>query len=153
MSIVWIWFVANILVDILQLIGYISGITPAYLGLTLLALGNAIGDFVADLAISKMGMGELAITGCVAGPLFNLLLGLGISLVKSIASSGDESFQMGDPDNRLPLGCLIFLVGVYLVLLSVIASYSFTIPRFVGWILLSTFAAYLVLASVLTFAL
>ena len=57
MSIVWIWFVANILVDVLQLLGYISGITPAYLALTLLALGNAIGDVVADLAISKMGMG------------------------------------------------------------------------------------------------
>ncbi len=88
MSIVWIWFVANILVDVLQLIGYISGIIPAYLGLTLLSLGNSIGDLVADLAISKMGLGELAVTGCIAGPLFNLLLGLGISLVKTIATTG-----------------------------------------------------------------
>ena len=69
----------------LQLLGYISGIAPAYLGLTLLALGNSIGDLVADLAIAKMGLGELAITGCVAGPLFNLLAGLGISLTKSVA--------------------------------------------------------------------
>lgn len=51
----------------------------------MLALGNSIPDLVADLAVSKLGFGELAITGAIAGPLFNLLLGMGISLTRSIA--------------------------------------------------------------------
>ena len=63
-----------------------SGINPSFLGLTLLAMGNSIGDLVADLAVSRLGFGELAITGCFAGPLFNILLGMGISLTKSIAT-------------------------------------------------------------------
>lgn len=151
MSIVWIWFVANILVDVLQLLGYISGITPAYLALTLLALGNAIGDFVADLAISKMGMGELAVTGCVAGPLFNLLLGMGISLTKSIATQGNIKFTDSDADNRAPLGCLVFLLLTYYILIIIICARKFVLPRGAGVFLLTTFILYLVLASSLTF--
>lgn len=153
MSIVWIWFIANILVDVLQLIGYISGIAPAYLGLTLLALGNSIGDLVADLAISKMGFGELAVTGCVAGPLFNLLLGMGISLTKTIASNGTETFTIRDPQNRLPLGCLAFLVLAYIILIIIISARKFTIPRAAGWFLLCTFIIYLIWASILAFVL
>lgn len=45
------------------------------LGLTLLAWGNCLGDMNADQAMAKKGFGEMAITGTMAGPLFNVLFG------------------------------------------------------------------------------
>jgi Ca2+/Na+ antiporter len=34
---------------------------------------------MADVAMTKRGFGEMAITGCIAGPIFNILIGLGLS--------------------------------------------------------------------------
>jgi len=36
-----------------------------------------------DIALAKTGYGEMGIAGCIGGPLFNLLLGAGISLIRS----------------------------------------------------------------------
>jgi sodium/potassium/calcium exchanger 6 len=44
-----------------------------------LAWGNSSGDMMANITIAKKGFAEMAITGCYAGPLFNLLMGLGLS--------------------------------------------------------------------------
>ena len=43
-----------------------------------------MGDLTADVAMAKRGYGEMAITGTVAGPIFNILAGLGLSQAKSI---------------------------------------------------------------------
>ena len=59
--------------------GIILGLAPTLLGLTILAWGNSIGDLMANLSIAKKGYAEMAMTGCYAGPVFNLLLGLGLS--------------------------------------------------------------------------
>lgn len=107
---------------------------------------------MSDLAIAKMGLGELAITGCVAGPLFNLLLGLGISLLKITAEYGSISFSYKDKDNTLPLVSLLFLILVYIVQTSLVACKHFSIPRSLGWMPLIAFCFFLVLATLLTFA-
>ena len=82
MSIMWIYMLSNILVDVLVMYECITGISAALLGLTVLSWGNSVGDAVASFSISKKGLGEMAFTGCIAGPLFNLLLGLGITTMR-----------------------------------------------------------------------
>lgn len=82
MSAIWIWVTANFLIDLLQLFGILTGFPPSLLGLTILAWGNSIGDLMANLSIAKKGYAEMAMTGCYAAPLFNLLLGLGLSSLK-----------------------------------------------------------------------
>ena len=71
------------MVDLLSLIGILLDLPISILGLTLLAWGNSAGDFYANPAIAKLGMQETAITACFAGPLFNTLIGFGISLIIS----------------------------------------------------------------------
>ena len=58
-------------------------INTAYLGATLLAWGNSVGDMVANVGISKRGLAQMAIVGCFAGPLFNMCVGLGISMTRT----------------------------------------------------------------------
>ena len=40
---VWIYHICNIIMDLMQLIGMLSGLDPLYLGLTFLAWGNSLG--------------------------------------------------------------------------------------------------------------
>jgi len=79
MSIMWISFTSDIVIDLLQLFGFILKLPSTLLGLTLLAWGNCLGDMNANVAMTKRGFGEMAITGCMAGPIFNILVGMGTS--------------------------------------------------------------------------
>lgn len=81
-SILWLEFISDIMVDLLGLIALMAGIDPAYLGITFLAMGNSVGDMVANYGVSKRGLANMAIVGCFAGPLFNMCLGLGLSMLR-----------------------------------------------------------------------
>ncbi|CEI93141.1 hypothetical protein RMCBS344292_07383 [Rhizopus microsporus] len=75
----WIFLLANEMVGLLQALGVIFDISEAIMGLTIFALGNSVGDLVANTAIAKMGFPTMAISACYAGPLLNMVLGVGIS--------------------------------------------------------------------------
>lgn len=83
MSILWINIICNILMNFLELLALISGLRQDFLGLTFLAWGNSLGDLFANSALSKKGYGVMAVTGCFAGQLFNLLIGFGIALIRN----------------------------------------------------------------------
>lgn len=84
MSICWIAFTADFVIDLLWIIGLILSIPRSLLGLTLLAVGNCVGDMNANVAMCKKGFGEMAVTASFAGPVFNVLFGIGVSLTYSL---------------------------------------------------------------------
>lgn len=43
----------------------------------------------ADVAMTKKGFGEMAITGTIAGPIFNVLIGIGLANVTAILNSSN----------------------------------------------------------------
>lgn len=88
MSILWINWISNVLIDLLGLLGLMFGIPSAYLGITILAWGNSVGDTVANCGVAKRGLARMAITGCFAGPFFNLCIGLGLSMMISNLQKG-----------------------------------------------------------------
>mmetsp|Transcript_35111 Transcript_35111/g.46214 ORF Transcript_35111/g.46214 Transcript_35111/m.46214 type:complete len:182 (+) Transcript_35111:1410-1955(+) len=89
MSMIWIYILAEIIVALLEIIGLITGLPSALLGLTILSWGNSVGDAIASISISKVGLGEMAVTGCIAGPAFNLMCGLGITTLVTNLSISD----------------------------------------------------------------
>ena len=96
-SVVWIYSVANEIVNVLQVIGRILSIKDAILGITVLAWGNSIGDFVSNLTVAKQGFPQMAIGACFGGPALNLLLGVGVScLVACLTKVNPATGEKGD---------------------------------------------------------
>lgn len=130
MSISWIAFTSNFVVDLLWIIGLILNIPKSLLGLTLLAVGNCLGDMNANVAMTKKGFGEMAVTASLAGPVFNVLFGLGVSITLSLLTSNDPdaSFYWSIYDKRTneldtaTIIPLILLIAMPIVLVSILIN-------------------------------
>lgn len=78
-SVAWISTIAGEVVGVLKALGVILQISDAILGLTVFAVGNSLGDLVADITVAKLGYPVMALSACFGGPMLNILLGIGVS--------------------------------------------------------------------------
>ena len=116
MSIIWIWFIANILIDLLSTIANLMNIPDIFLGMTILAYGNSLPDLILNLSFVKIGYGEMALAGSIAGPLFNILIGFGLPLLKMNIQKGTIDIEFFNKHNLINILCLGFLLGNLLIL-------------------------------------
>jgi len=99
-SITWISTIANEVVGVLKTIGVIFDISDAILGLTIFAVGNSLGDLVADITVARLGYPVMALSACFGGPLLNILLGIGLSGIFVIVQ-GAEKRAHGHPERPI----------------------------------------------------
>ena len=78
----------------LNTVGTLAHVEKGLLGLTILAWGNSIGDVQTNMAMAKRGLGNMAMTACIAGPIFNLLVGLGGGLLFYFSEHGTSSISV-----------------------------------------------------------
>ena len=94
----------------------------------------------------------MAITGSIAGPLFNLFFGLGLSLIKSnISGNEDNTFSFTSNDCILPTvaGACLF-GGLTLMFFSAILQ-RFVLRKWMGIIMIAYYILSLILLSILAF--
>mmetsp|Transcript_2938 Transcript_2938/g.6806 ORF Transcript_2938/g.6806 Transcript_2938/m.6806 type:complete len:650 (-) Transcript_2938:219-2168(-) len=142
MCIVWIYVLAGELVTCLAALGNLLEIPPAFLGLTVLAWGNSMGDFFTNTAVAKQGLGEMAVAGCYGGPVFNILMGLGVALLYATWQSYPRPFEV-----QLDVSGFVSILFLYIVLIStavIVPMNSFKIERNFGIYLLTLYAIYTV---------
>ncbi|ODQ65888.1 hypothetical protein NADFUDRAFT_82824, partial [Nadsonia fulvescens var. elongata DSM 6958] len=90
-SIAWISTIANEVVGILKFFGIIFGVSDAILGLTIFAIGNSLGDLVANVTVASMGFPMMALSACFGGPLLNILVGIGVSALTVLMKDGGKT--------------------------------------------------------------
>jgi sodium/potassium/calcium exchanger 6 len=86
MSVAWAYVIANEVLSLLVSAGVVLSVDAAALGVTVLAWGNSLGDLIANVAVASRGGpggAQVAVSGCYGGPVFNVLVGLGLSLLLS----------------------------------------------------------------------
>lgn len=140
MCVLWIYALAGELITVLSVLGDELHLPPAFLGLTVLAWGNSIGDFFTNTAVAKQGLGTMALAGCYGGPVFNLLMGFGSSLFYATVQSYPKPFPVIlDASSILSLSFLLFSLTstVALVYLR-----GYRMDRQCGIYLLSLYALY-----------
>lgn len=119
LSVLWIYGVANELLDLLRTLGLVAGISDAILGLTVLAWGNSLGDFVTNVAVARQGYPSMAMAACFGGPLLNLLMGVGLPYTVKLAPVG---FGARLPLELTPLVSTLYGGLVASLLLSLYAT-------------------------------
>lgn len=120
------------------------------LGLTFLAWGNSSGDLVTNLAVAKAGYPGMAIAGSYGGPLFNLLLGVGLPMVWNCSANFPrQSVFILDASTLFTLYTAMF---VLVLTLPAVALSGFRFPARSPLALLGIYAGYLVVAIVITLA-
>ncbi|KAF4323439.1 hypothetical protein BBO99_00000018 [Phytophthora kernoviae] len=145
MSVIWIMNIANEVLVVLETLGELFGISSSVLGVSVLAWGNSIGDLVSNMAIARDGFPTMAFAGCFAGPMFNLLIGIGLSLTIAIISRGPLTMENPSPLVYLGFGYLL----LSLLLNIGLASYDgFRYRPRLCYILLSLYASFAVISIV-----
>jgi sodium/potassium/calcium exchanger 6 len=117
-GLLWTYVLVGFLIDLLNCFGVLLGLDNTFLGLTILAVGNALPDALTTISLVKAGQGTMAIAGGYAGQLFGLLIGFGLAQLKTTMISGPQTFDLFNPasinENILDL----IVVGTALICLS-----------------------------------
>lgn len=151
-SIAWISTIASEVVGVLKAFGFILGISDAILGLTIFAVGNSLGDLVANITVARLGYPVMALSACFGGPMLNILLGIGLSgLYMTIkAGNGRHDQQPDKPMNYQPyqidVGRTLIISGITLLvtllgLLIVVPLNRWRMDKRIGWGLVGLWTA------------
>ncbi|GMR30668.1 hypothetical protein PMAYCL1PPCAC_00863, partial [Pristionchus mayeri] len=139
-SVVWIYCISSGVVGVVNMLGIVSGISQAVLGVTVIAWANSIGDLVADIAVAKQGFPRMAVAASIGGPLFNLLIGFGLPF--TIAKlEGDYVPISLDGVNLI---MIVFLFISIIVTLVTVIIFKANLTRIYGVILVIIYVAFLV---------
>ncbi|CAO2648713.1 Nn.00g096620.m01.CDS01 [Neocucurbitaria sp. VM-36] len=159
-AIAWISTIANEVVGVLRTLGVVLNMSDAILGLTIFAVGNSLGDLVADITVARLGYPIMALSACFGGPMLNILLGIGLSGCYMTITKGEHRHDK-HPDQPVHFSPYHIAVSTTLVisgatLLFTLAGLLVAVPargwkmdKTIGWGLValwssSTFANVLV---------
>lgn len=139
----WIDAIATQLVKLLTLLGVICRIPGSIMGLTILAWGNSMGDLSANLTMAKKGLANMAITACFAGPVFNILIGLGGGFLKLNSMTGNEITEV-EMTTSVSIGFCFLAVNCVLVMVAGLVVNSGVIPKAYGYVAVALYVIYVV---------
>lgn len=121
------------------------------MGITVLAWGNSMGDLSANMTMAKKGLANMAITACFAGPVFNILIGLGGGFSKLNREMNQEYAEV-DLSPPIAVGFIFLLCNCVLVLLGGLVWNRGRIPKGYGYIALALYVLYVIISVWLQFA-
>ncbi|CAF0784595.1 unnamed protein product [Adineta steineri] len=142
-SVVWIYSVANEIVNLLTTFGIVFDISNTILGLTFLAWGNSLSDYVSNVVSARQGYPNMGISACYGGPLLNFLMGLGLPFTYVTLKTGAP---YAIDKSLLQNVIAYFLFGSLAGTLLFIPLNKFFYSRRFGLVLIAFYVAFLALA-------
>ena len=143
-SIAWISTIANEVVGVIKTIGVVLDMSDAILGLTVFAVGNSLGDLVANITVARLGYPVMALSACFGGPMLNILLGIGLSGLY-MTVTGAQHRQHKHPHRkvelrpyRIHINSTLLISGVTLLvtlvaLLIAVPARKWRMDKYIGW--------------------
>jgi len=139
----WLDSIADKLVELLELFGILLRIPSTVMGLTVLAFGNSLQDLVANVSLSKKGLSTMATTACLAGPIFNLCVGLGFGFWALMKSTGKEEIHVELPTN-IATGFYFTIGNCALIVFSGVVIGKGNIGQCYGYVACGLYLVYVV---------
>jgi solute carrier family 24 (sodium/potassium/calcium exchanger), member 6 len=139
----WIDTIADALVSLLNFIGIILRIPGPVIGLTILAWGNSMGDLSANMTMARKGLANMAMTACFAGPVFNILVGLGLGFSSLAAQTGKAETEVSLSPSVVT-GFVFIAVNAVALLGTGLVFGKGHIPYQFGYLALVVYTIYLV---------
>ncbi|GMS93446.1 hypothetical protein PENTCL1PPCAC_15621, partial [Pristionchus entomophagus] len=142
MSVSWMYCIASEVVDAVTMIGVVTGIDQAILGLTVIAWANCVGDLIADTSVARQGLPRMASAAATGGPLFSVLIGFGLPFTIAKIKGENASFQISLSGSSLIMIAFLF-ISLTFTLANLIVMRG-NIKRFYGIGLIVIYSAFLV---------
>lgn len=145
----WIDVFASEIVGILHFLGVLASIDPAVLGVTVLAWGNSLTDLVANMSMAgKSTKGtSMAMTACFAGPLFNMLIGLGAGFWALLADTKQTWTAVGF-NGVIAVGCAFSIINCIVIVIVALRNRQ-RLPGEFGWVLLGWYGVYMMVVLIM----
>ena len=145
-SVAWMNVIAAELVNSAISVAVETGTSTSILGLTLVAWGNSIGDYVADVAVCSTGAPFTAICSTVGSPMLSAIIGIALSVTLAIAQSGNFH---GHVPCHLTIQVWVsyaFLLIAQLSTLAVALYHDYRLPVKWTYVLWAIYACFLICA-------
>jgi len=151
-GLMYTYIFCGILIDMLNTFGVLLCLDNTYLGLTILAVGNALPDALTTVSLCAAGNATMAISGGYAGQLFGLLVGFGLSMLKVTLSQGTQTFDLFNPasinENLLDL-LVVFTALIILVFTFLWGVFNnFKMNRVFATIMLIIYACFFIACTI-----
>lgn len=129
-AITWIYTISSEVINLLRAIGIAFNLSNEIMGLTILAWGNCMLDFITNVSIARKGLPKMAIAACFGGPLMSLLIGIGLPSFITLVIDPNHNTALG----KSPLLHVIFyflMFGLLTTLIAVVLL-KFRVTRYLG---------------------
>ncbi|KAL4889275.1 Sodium/calcium exchanger protein-domain-containing protein [Aspergillus ambiguus] len=137
-AICWIATIATEVVNLLKTLGVVLNISDSLLGLTVFAVGNSLGDLVADITVARLGYPVMALSACFGGPMLNILLGIGLGGLYMTMNAKPETIVANGGAYQIAISKVLIISGATLLttlvgLLVVVPLNKWRMDRRIGW--------------------
>ena len=147
----WIDTIADALVSLLNFIGILLRIPGPVIGLTILAWGNSMGDLSANMTMARKGLANMAMTACFAGPVFNILVGLGLGFSSLAAQTRNITTDVTLSPSVVTGFVFIAINGISLLIIG-LGFGKGRIPKQFGYLALVVYSVYLIVSITLQYS-
>lgn len=119
----WISLVVGVLLNLMELLQMLTNVNSVFLGLTVFAWANSIGDYLSIVTFAKKGYSSTAVSGVFSGQLLNFLIGFGVALILNSLTNGEYDFQIfaitGSTYEKLSDLIVLVVIGLSFIYMTV----------------------------------